>query len=366
VSLAGSVTIIDSANAELNKQVAELLQDQEQKFCYYHVGLSTLRDAMLPAKVDEVSPYLPALFACMASVARLAANIVSDLVVTPEVYESLKPYIADLDVVWVAVNREQTPYQPDVTIQGELPPQVIAEKILAYQNARSKYVNTSARWVPEALPVPEAEQPGKIILLLGSSSAGKSTLVKAIQDLSTEVFLNLGLDTSILSYAHRRYYPGIRSGDALNDWQKNDLHSEYFYQLGSTWIAPGPSEYNPYPELRYRIGMEARRVISSSFVSIAAAARAGFNVVSDHCFHLPDTLTEAEYYFKDLPVTYVRLNPSLEVLRQREIQRGDRMIGVAETIHHQMVDDYQADLSFDTSKVSVQVAAEEILQFVGY
>lgn len=85
---------------------------------------------------------------------------------------------------------------------------------------------------------------------------------------------------------------------------------------------------------------------------MAAMSRQGFNVVSDHCFHFQNSLDEARHYFQDLPVTYVRLSPSLKILNQREIHRGERMIGMAESVYYQMVSEYQADLELDTGVMS--------------
>ena len=46
-------------------------------------------------------------------------------------------------------------------------------------------------------------RPGHIILLNGTSSAGKSTLAKALQTLLSEPYLHVGIDTLVFALPKR-------------------------------------------------------------------------------------------------------------------------------------------------------------------
>lgn len=367
MSIAGTVIIVNHPDPECAKQVAEAVQDLEKNIAYFHVGYSTLCHHFLPDKHTNPVAFLPALYCAISATARTGANVISDLSVqSHEEYQQLKAYLNGMYVVWVNIACHVTTAEVDLSLSSSLSNHDAALQILSFLQTQYRYAENYARWVPEKIPVPENKPYGKIVLLIGSSSSGKSTLASNIQNMAPEIFLKVGVDTAVLEYTHLRYIAGVPEKDDDNSWQQSSRHeTSDYHKLGSSWVATGVSKLNPHPHLRFRMGPVARLSFSATYATMAAMSRQGFNVVSDHCFHFQNSLDEAEHYFKDLPVTYVRLRPSLETLNQREVERGDRMIGMAESVYYQMVNDYEADLELDTGILSSEDCANTVLALIG-
>lgn len=229
---------------------------------------------------------------------------------------------------------------------------------------RYRYSHSFARWAPEVSPVDAVVKKGNIILIHGASSSGKSTLSKAIQKASNKTFLHVGVDTAVLHYLHLRYLIGVPLDEHDQSWREPNFNPTNYQKQGGSWIAAGPGKFNPTSHIRFQIGNATRRAFSAIYATIAEMSRLGFNVISDHCFHYEDYYHEALHRFKGLPVTYVALNPSVETIRQREIERNDRMIGMAEAVHFQMKRDFKAGLSIDTGEISPEDAAQKVLSLL--
>jgi len=134
--------------------------------------------------------------------------------------------------------------------------------------------------------------PGKIILLNGPSSAGKSTLCAAIQQLIGEPFLQFTLDHILFN---GQVLPGRENESGPFSW----------------------SVMRP-------------KVILGYFNSLAAMARAGNNVVADFILESIDQLRQLRAALQNLDVFFVGVHCPLQVLKRRETERRDRRIGDAE------------------------------------
>jgi chloramphenicol 3-O phosphotransferase len=173
--------------------------------------------------------------------------------------------------------------------------------------------------------------PGKIILLNGASSSGKTSLLKAFQDLSPEPFLDLGIDRFIFGMPER-YLERPLWDDVLG---KAD-----------------------------RAGETGQRLISAMHRSILGAASQGMNVVADHVLVEPSWLDECVQLFQDLPAWLVGVRCPLDVLEEREKSRKNRTLGQArlqfEIVHRPGI----YDLEVDTSQSSPEACARKILECV--
>lgn len=168
---------------------------------------------------------------------------------------------------------------------------------------------------------------GNIIFLNGTSSAGKSTLAKALQQLLEEPYLHMSLDDVWANLPEK-----IVGQDA---W----------------WT-------------RLPLGQFA----SGFHYAVAGFSKAGIGVIIDHCCTSPDHLQECLKLFKKSRVVFVEVTCSVDELRQREKTRGDRMIGQAEA-QLACFDEFRSkhlyDLQVDTSMHPPLDCAQKIMRVLG-
>lgn len=135
----------------------------------------------------------------------------------------------------------------------------------------------------------ESTKKGRIIILNGVSSSGKTTLAKAIQDRSPIPLYKLDIDDFILM-----------SPEKFNDYEHNDFSVQYAFA-------------------------------SKFFHVVKLFSDMGFDMVVPHMlFKNTDTLKEFKVLLKDYPVLIVNITCPVEELNKRELSRGDRNPGSAE------------------------------------
>ncbi len=170
--------------------------------------------------------------------------------------------------------------------------------------------------------------PGKIIILNGTSSSGKTSIVNALQEMLDEPFLDVGIDKFIWMLP-RRY---------LNQPLWNEV-------LG----------------LATEAGPVGHRLFSGMHHTIAALSKAGNNVVADHVIVERPWLAECAALFSTLPAWFIGVRCPLTVLEKREAARKDRTLGQAraqfELVHAHGI----YDLEVDTSVLSAEACALEIM-----
>ena len=140
--------------------------------------------------------------------------------------------------------------------------------------------------------------PGKIILIHGASSAGKSTLARAVRQIVDEPFWHLSID-------HLRD-SGVLPLDRV---KAGDF----------TWASLRPAFFDGFHR------------------ALPPIARAGNNLIVDHIVETPAWMEELVRLLDTVDVYFVGLHCPLPELEKREAARGDRRIGEArhdfETIH---------------------------------
>jgi chloramphenicol 3-O phosphotransferase len=147
---------------------------------------------------------------------------------------------------------------------------------------------------------------GRVILLVGTSSAGKSTLARAIQQAAPDHFLLLSLDGLFAGVAERWGSGGERKDDGFRYEVEEEVRRVVYGPVG--W-----------------------RLLRGFHRSVAAFARSGSNVVVDDMLLDEACLSDWAEALDGLPVTLVRVAPPLEELRRRERTRPHgRVPGLAE------------------------------------
>lgn len=156
---------------------------------------------------------------------------------------------------------------------------------------------------------------GKVILLNGTSSAGKSSIAKVIQEVSDIPYLHLSLDM--------------------------------FWDMTPAKISANSKNF---PQMRKALAK-----------SVYALAITGHNVVVDIVVAGASSFESISHELRDLKLLTVKVYCPLPVLAEREKARGNRRIGLAESQYTDFHLGIVYDLSVDTSISSSEELGREIL-----
>jgi len=161
---------------------------------------------------------------------------------------------------------------------------------------------------------------GKIIILNGASSSGKTTLAKALQDRMDDLTYILSLDDFLTMIGLKKYEESIQN------------------------------RINLYETMQYTIQLLSDR---------------GRNVIVDTVYLDGEYDTAVLKGFACLlisnPVLFLRIECEVQELERRERQRGDRPIGQAKYQSEHMHGYNIYDAIIDTSKSDLDVCIEQIL-----
>lgn len=182
--------------------------------------------------------------------------------------------------------------------------------------------------------------PGNVIILNGASSSGKSSILRALQEIMEEPYLDAGID-KFLWMLPMRYI------DEPAYWQQ-------VYQY----------EWPQAEQMAIRAAPLGHRLMAGMHQAIAALARAGNHVVADHVLAEPEWVWQCAALFADLPAWLVHITCPLAVLEERERARQDRTLGQARAQFHLVHAHAICDLEIDTSQRDIHTCAEMIKQHV--
>jgi chloramphenicol 3-O phosphotransferase len=173
--------------------------------------------------------------------------------------------------------------------------------------------------------------PGTILSLNGASSAGKSSLLTALQLALREPYLEAGMDKFIFMLPARY----------LNRPLWDDI-------LG----------------LAVSAGAHGHQLFAGMHQAQAALARAGNNVLADHVLVEPAWVAECAALFADLPAYLIGVRCPLEVLEAREQARADRTLGQARAQFARVHAHGEYDLEVDTHTHSPAECAAQIVAYL--
>jgi chloramphenicol 3-O phosphotransferase len=156
---------------------------------------------------------------------------------------------------------------------------------------------------------------GKIIILNGTSSSGKTTLAKSLEQVLDEPYVYVSLD------------------DLLEP-----VTNLYFANLP------------PSKEMGKAGQMIVPKVASLMLHTISALALLGQNIIVDHVMIDKGSMMEWIETLSCYPVTFVGVQCPLEELEFRELARGDRSVGLAKSQIDNIHANKDYDLTVDTFK----------------
>jgi chloramphenicol 3-O phosphotransferase len=181
--------------------------------------------------------------------------------------------------------------------------------------------------------------PGRIILLNGSSSSGKSSVARELQEVLAEPYLHVGIDTFI-AMLPERYFGERPPADEGFLLVKNEI---------GTAIHTGPA---------------GQRLLRGMAQACAALAAMGDNLIVDHVLLESDVLKDLVTALNRFEALVVGIRCPLAVAVQREQVRGDRTAGMARAQHDLVHAHAVYDMEIDTATCSAREAALQIKRFL--
>jgi chloramphenicol 3-O-phosphotransferase len=143
---------------------------------------------------------------------------------------------------------------------------------------------------------------GPIIIVSGTSGAGKTTTCRELANRAQQALFLFGFDMFVSSLIASKFTTFGARGP------------EYFYLIDDRDVAAG--------EARMRFGEQGWRALRAFHDMIAAASRAGQGVVVDHLMFLdPPILQDCIWRLRDVPVLFALLKPPRQVLYERVMNR---------------------------------------------
>lgn len=172
---------------------------------------------------------------------------------------------------------------------------------------------------------------GKIIIINGTSSSGKTSIVRALQDMLEEPYIEAGIDKFIWMLPHR-YLDRPLWDDVLG-------------------------KANQAGELGHQLVIGMHRTAED-------LSKTGMNVIVDHVLVEDNWWQDCAERFSELPAYLIGVRCPLEILEEREKARKNRTLGQArlqfDIVHGKGV----YDLEVDTSKFSAEKCARMIKESI--
>jgi chloramphenicol 3-O phosphotransferase len=173
--------------------------------------------------------------------------------------------------------------------------------------------------------------PGTIILINGTSSSGKTSLLRALQDLLETPFLEAGIDKFIWMLP-RRYLDRPLWDDVLG--------------------------------LADRAGQSGHTLVRGMHRAIAALSLAGCNVLADHVLIDSTWATDCANQLAGLPAYLIGVQCPLDELEKREAARKNRTLGQAR-LQYPLIHKYaRYDLEVDTFRHTPAECAQQICAYL--
>jgi chloramphenicol 3-O phosphotransferase len=173
---------------------------------------------------------------------------------------------------------------------------------------------------------------GRIVLLNGTSSAGKTTLATAFRDARArrgEFWMLLGIDDVLAKLTAEWIDLGLPAGPGAFG------HDGLFFDRTPD-------------QMRMGVGPLVRRLLEIYHQWVASAARAGVDVIVDDVVLDRTTYESWVRTLDGLPATWVAVRCAREIAVAREAQRGDRAIGLVAAQYDVVHDGVPYSFEIDT------------------
>ena len=181
-----------------------------------------------------------------------------------------------------------------------------------------------------------------MILIIGTSSVGKTTVGEILRQQFDQHYLFLGLDT---------YFKMV-------DPKWSGAYGGSLSVAGFRYVR----KQGKFPTRMIKYGSVGRTVIRGMHESIAALLKAGNNLIVDEMLLDEWVLSDWVDALKELKVYVINLVANLDVLKQREIARGNEL-GLVRG-HYEFNRIKYSDLKIDTSRLPIEEVSSKIFERV--
>ncbi len=185
-------------------------------------------------------------------------------------------------------------------------------------------------------------KPHDIIYINGPSSAGKTTIARALQATLAEPYLYLSSDTLIDLMPAK-----------TNDWSGERSAIGYFFERA---VDGTGSEV-----FRVAKGAYGEKMFPAFRAVVLALARSDLKLIIDDIAFGEEQVRLWRDDLQDFAVLWVGVTANAETLIAREAARGDRLVGSARDQFARVHTGVTYDLLLDTTDLSVNEAAERIV-----
>jgi chloramphenicol 3-O phosphotransferase len=193
----------------------------------------------------------------------------------------------------------------------------------------------------------------QLILVNGPSSAGKTTLCRALQAAIAEPYLVVGFDDFIFLSAPR-YYRGADTA--------RQVETDRATALGVEMLSTAPP--GAPPSVTARFGPVFRALIEGMAPAVRALVDSGNRAIFDHVLHDQAMYDSYRRASAGLDCFSVGVTCALDILEARERARGDRVLGRARGLAAVVHGFCAYDLTVDTGSDSTAACVERILQAI--
>jgi chloramphenicol 3-O phosphotransferase len=200
-----------------------------------------------------------------------------------------------------------------------------------------------------------------IVLVNGPSSAGKSTICRALQARLARPYLRIGFDDFVFM-APERHYRGADTGrqGARDAYTAEGVEMIVTAAPGSTGGAlDAPAGGAVVATAKF--GPVFRRLIDAMAPAVRALVDAGNAVIFDHVLHDRSMHESCERAFEGLDLFRVGVICPIDILEARERARGDRVIGRARGLVDVVHSFCGYDVTVDTGRPDAERCVSEIL-----
>lgn len=186
----------------------------------------------------------------------------------------------------------------------------------------------------------------RIVFLNGCSSAGKTSISKAIQELSDTSWLHVGIDTFIGMLPSKFLEFGDRAGKGYYSFS----HSEN--ERGAcVHVKTGPMGETFFHDHVPKV--------------VKLLADLGHDIIVDEVIFDKPSIDQYLQKLSPHKVFLVQVTCDVDVLLERERLRGDRVIGLANDQYDRLQSfSYDYALSLDTTNISAMDNARQILKLI--
>src|ERR1043165_240802 len=192
-----------------------------------------------------------------------------------------------------------------------------------------------------------------IILVNGPSSAGKTTLCRALQAAIDEAYLVTSFDDFVFMAAPRH----SRGADPSRQ-DEHDAYTAIGVEMVNTAPAGAP------PSVTARFGPVFRRILDGMAPAVRALVDSGNAVIFDHVLHDRAMHESCRTAFDGLDLFSVGVTCPVEILEARERERGDRVLGRARGLVEVVHTFPSYDLTVDTGSTTTADCVSAILASV--